>query len=269
MDEQLGCGYLTGDEIDALLDDRLDADRRRALGDHVDAGCGRCALLLADARVFAEAERGLTAGEGEAFDRQAEFVRARLRREARVAPPRSFGIWTVLAASLLLVAFGIWYFRGPGDDRGPLIVSFAGADTIAVEPMPFSAPPLLRGEPAARETWKRAEQAYADRKWSRVARMLDGDDSVDALLYRGVALLMMDESRRGLEALDAAWETTGAQELPRGAIAWYRALALIDRGDEEQARAMLEVAAESGPFVVEARAYSAELPPTKTMKGPQ
>jgi hypothetical protein len=259
----LGCGFLRPGELDALLERRLPEARRTAFARHLAEGCPSCALLEADLEVFRQiGDRGPVARERREFETSRRPTLARLRQAAATTPmsspgtarPRPSRIWAVglAAAALLVAALLLWPWLAPTGD--PPRIALPDGRLLAVEAMPFSPPPVLRGAAATDDLWQRAGKAYEAGRFRRAAlhfRDLETrkPTSGDASLYLGISLLMDGESAAARLALARAREKATAQELPRAAILWYEALAALAAGERTAAeRSLAAAASEEGRF---------------------
>jgi len=257
--ETAGCGFLTSTEIEQAIEDRLDAERSEAFERHVDEGCTECAMLAADLETFrAVVEGGPLETERRESDRQAEMLRARLRREAgkqRLSqrPRRAFAGWgwAIAAASVMVAAMGLWLVIGPG---GGDTIRLPGGGIVELTPKPYSAPVTLRGEAGLERLWRDAGRAYEEGRFAEAARLFGEIEGraprqVDAPLYRGVSLLLDGRTAEAHEALARARSIAVEEDLPAASILWYQALALLRDGDAAGARPLLEQArAAGGPY---------------------
>ena len=246
---QAGCGHLSPREIEQSLHGRLPVGRRTAFAQHQSEGCIPCSLLATDLEVFRNVfERGLLETERREFDGSRAITKARLRQELeafdakRGHKPLFRFSWNLAAglaaAAMLAVLFiGPALIEGPGDH-----VSIAGID---VDAMTYSAPSMVRGAESHRELWARAGAAYnagdygaAERIFSKLEQ---GEFARDALLYRGVSLLMLGRHDEALEVLERSREIADG-----AAVNYYAGLAALGSGDRDLATRALEEAAASG-----------------------
>jgi len=261
--ETSGCGFLSVAEIEAAIESVLPPARREAFERHVADGCGACALLAADLDVFAGvAADGILETERDEFEAGREMLEARLRREVRGGAPgrRRVGpavpAWAMAAAAMLVVALGVAIVLRSGPGAGHLRIALSDGSTASFEPVPFSVPPELRGEPSTPELWERAGRQYDARDWSAAAstfgeiRRID-PESVDAATYAGAAWLMAGKTGEAGDALDEAERLAGEQDLPASGILWLQALRALSLGDEAAARRRLEQTLATGGLYAE------------------
>jgi hypothetical protein len=227
---------------------------------HEAGGCGPCSLLAADIQVHREVvEQGLLDGE------RREFMAARGRaleslRQAAGASgarrPRLPHIWLLGAAAAAVVCIFLlaWPFlRRPVE---PVVVTLPTGGDIIMEAMPFSAPPVLRGEESPVDLWSKAEEAYVNGRFRKAARHLRAIEEqqpghADTSLYLGISLLMTGRPAEARTELATARKRAAALELPQSAAAWFEALAALAEGDRAGARRALEAAAEEGGLYAE------------------
>jgi hypothetical protein len=271
MTTMLGCGFLEEAEFEAWFDGRLDAGRAADFERHLAAGCGSCALLAEDRRVFQEsvpstASRPLE----EVFEARRPMLERRLAAEAAKAvavptsPWRRLAPWAGLAAAAALAVAIVVPLRRSAVE--PLTIAFPAGVSVALEPLPFDAPPSVRAGSGDRAAWDAAGVAYSGRRWDEAARLFGAlaarEDAVpDAALYQGIALLSGGHAGEARAALDRARERAAADALPTGAIDWFRALAALAEKDAAGAKAALDQAIEAGgPYAGRARALRARIP---------
>lgn len=271
-----GCGFLRLGEVAALLEGDLRNERRTAFEQHVSEGCGRCALLAADLEVYrAVLERGALDLERREFEAARISTLSRLREEAESMGPaarhggfgrmtRSWRLGAAAAAAATLVALLVWtVLQRPS---GPPVLRLPRGGQLAVEAMPFSPPPLLRGEETAQDLWNDAREAYESGRYRAAARHLRvieqrQPDSSDATLYLGISELMAGRFEEARTILARSREKAAARDLPQAAAAWYEALAALAEGDHAQARRSLAAAADEGGLYAErARKLLRDLP---------
>lgn len=260
-----GCGFLADVEVDAWLERRLDPAREEAFEQHIMAGCGPCALLAEDARVFAEAGSvGLSRAEREDFETRREFLERKLAAKAagdgsgQVSPRwrRRRLAWLGIASAAAVVFIALLV---PGWRGGGLGVPLPDGTRFPLDAMPFTAPPAIRAEGADAGAWQLAGAAYGRQDWddaaARFALLRQADPaSVDAALYEGIAHLMAGHAQKAITALDEARARAAESGRFSGAATWYRALAALQQGDTARAREALDEAALSdGVFAVRAR----------------
>jgi tetratricopeptide (TPR) repeat protein len=268
-----GCGFLTQAEVEAWIDGRLPADRAAALAAHLEEGCDACAEIAADLAVFAEVvSREPSAVETRESDRQAEMLRARLRREVRARVARSEPTplripWRWALAAAASVALAALLYVGLRAPAYPTVLLASGA-TVTIEPKPFQTPPALRGAADVVGLWAEASAAYRRDRFADAARTLAtiearAPDQVDAAIYRGVCLLMTGRTAEAEEALERARGIATRADFPTASIAWYQALAQLASGQESAARGLLEEAAsQAGPYAAKARDLLERMPPS-------
>lgn len=252
-----GCGFLSAAEFEALVEGRLEPERRAGFVEHRDSGCGRCALAAADAEVFGGvAEAGVTAWEAKEFEVVRERTLARLfpAPRFRMLSPGRAGL-AVAAAAVLIALVVITRTRPPA----PSAIRLPWGGEVLVEAMPFSVPPVLRGSDRPDTLWQRAREDYDARRYREAAHHLGvlekrSPESADASLYLGIADLMAGHTREAGEALSRARVKAEALGLSRAAASWYLALAEIAEGRVVAGRRLLsEAAKEGGPFAERAR----------------
>lgn len=256
----LGCGFLKPGEIEALLERRLPEARRTDFARHLLEGCAPCTLLDADMELFRQAhEDGPAARERREFEAVRRPTLAQLRQAAastivspsiasRLRPSRVWGVGLAAAALLCAVLLLLPWLAPPG---GPPRIPLPDGRRLTVEAMPFSAPPVLRGEATAEDLWRRAGAAYEAGRFRLAARHLRALEvrqpaSSDASLYLGISLLMDGEAEAARPVLARAREKASALGLPRAAVAWYEALASLASGDHSAAERSLAAATEEG-----------------------
>ncbi len=268
---EAGCSFLGLEETRLHAEGRLGPDRIADWTRHIDDGCAECRMLAADLESYADLlANGAVGREREEFGRREQMLRKRMVQEAGSGAGAArrripAGAMTAVAAVIL---FGVALFsflnrdiRHPGE-----ALTLPDGSTIAVQAMPFRPPPTLRGTVSKEEIWQAAEKAYARENYRKVEQVLtevvDGPDEIDALLYRGIALYMLGDHEPGLELLDAAWVIAVQNDLPQGAILYYRGLTLLAAGQPDQARTALEAsAAAGGRFAAEAQELAGRLAP--------
>jgi tetratricopeptide (TPR) repeat protein len=249
-----GCGFFRNEDLEAAIAGTLSADRRAELDRHVAEGCVDCALLAADLAVFAGVvSGGALEGEQRDADRQAEMLRARLRREvvrkrAAATVPRIGAVrWALLAAAALVLALFVWEVRGPATPEG-LRIALPGGGSYVAAVKTFDLPPVLRGERDLEQVWHEAREAYARRRYAKAEPLLariatDDPSAFDARLYRGICLLALGRVSEARAVLADARKLAEAQDLATTSLAWYEGLAALQAGDAGAARAELEEAA--------------------------
>jgi hypothetical protein len=76
---EVGCGFLSVQELEQAVAGRLSEERRQEFERHVATGCSPCVMLAADLAVFRRLlVGGLTEAERAEADRQAETLSSRL-----------------------------------------------------------------------------------------------------------------------------------------------------------------------------------------------
>ncbi len=250
-----GCGFLSPAEVEAILDRRLSAQRSEEFENHSDT-CPDCLLLAADIEVFREVTDGgvLQSEEIEAA-RRSEMLAARLRREvrgrssvARRSTLRRRWSAPVAAAAVLILAVAGWIVL---KQPTPPAILLADGSTLHIEAKAFSAPPVLRDRQDLAPLWAAAETAYVSGDFVEAERLLGkigrkDPNEADAVLYRGVCLLMQDRPSDARPVLERALELAGDQGLSTASAHWYTALALLAEGDSESARRALAAAVKDG-----------------------
>lgn len=246
--ERVGCGFLASREIEDWLEGRLSPRRGTAFEMHHAGGCRACAVVAADREVFlGVASHGLLHSERKHYDRTQAIVKAHLRqelasREAQARAELRFS-WRhvaglAAAAVLALVVAAPFLLQ---QEAAPGFIAVRG---LTIEPMPFSKPPQIRGAEQPSALWARAEQAYATGDYSAAERLLaeiarqDPQDH-DALMYRGVALIMSDRHDEAIPVLRQA--QARAQQLGLSGLgdSFWLGVALLAQGETDLAREAL------------------------------
>ncbi len=270
-----GCGFLSVEEIRLLVTGDLDLHRSTAWNRHIDGECVECRLLAADMETCAELEeKGAGSREQEEFGRREELLRKRLVLEAKQArvpgdlqPRPAIPIWARTAvAAIVLSAVALFTFLNRDIHHPGETLTLPDGSTVTIEAMPFQAPPTLRGTVSRKDLWELAGRAYTRKNYRKVEQLLTqvsgGPNEADALLYRGIALYMLGDSGPCTEVLKQARVIAEENDLPTGAILYYRGLALLAEEEPEQARVVLEEAHRAGGrFAKQAREVAGWLAP--------
>jgi tetratricopeptide (TPR) repeat protein len=244
-----GCGHLTTTEVESLLEGTLDPDRRARFEAHVGEGCGACALLAADAALFAEtsaASGTFTAEERDGAEKDRAAVEAWVASRTRRPRAVRWGTMGLLAAAASVALVLVLVPRGPGE---PAPTAFAlpladgSVDSIAL--LPFSAPGVQRGAEDLTSLWSAAGDDYAKGRFSmaagRFARIAEkAPEDSDALLYQGVSLAGDHRFAEAVAVLERARDRARRTGTAGPALDWYLAVALAGAGRTAEAIPLLE-----------------------------
>ncbi|ANM29881.1 hypothetical protein ABI59_10295 [Acidobacteria bacterium Mor1] len=244
--------FLNDDELNALIEGRLDGERLEAFKADA-AESDDSALLAADVDVMQDLfEHGPTRQEQEEF--ASLESRAGMPVESTAPAPsaemrRGGGYRWMAVAALLVVAIGLGVLLRQGG-AGP-VIELPGGGRVSVVAMPFDAPPTLRGQLDLQEQWQQARAAYDAEEYGDAAaalaevEALDPEDS-DAPLYRGIALLMAGRADEAREALTRSRSLKEELDDPLSAPLWFEALAVLQGDDPDGALELLDRAEASG-----------------------
>jgi cytochrome c-type biogenesis protein CcmH/NrfG len=237
------CGHLSPQELEGLVEGRLDRDRLRELEAHA-ADCAACSELIDDLEQFRTlVAKGLTvSSERKAFEASDAEVRARvglLRLPRRWFRPLFVWLTPAVAFTFLLA---VWFWPS-----GPRMIA-------EVERVPLQPPPAVRGL-ALSETWDRLEGPWKADDMDEAARILSdavarNPDRPDLLFYLGVARLRAGDAEAALEALSRSDELESAA--PSEHTRWMLAAALERNGRADEACAALRSVARIGGVRAEA-----------------
>lgn len=228
------------DRIWAAVLGELEPDEARRLVDH-SISCTTCSAAWRLARSLAGEAGSMDAAADAGSGRAGNVVQPMAHdahRRRRIA-------WVALAASLVIVAGSAFLLmrRGPPSAWRELPI------TKPAYPLPLGGIVWRGGTApdqgpsgvedafdAAMQPYVRGDLGEADRRLAAFNR--EHPDHLQGLFYRGVVLLLLDRSAEAIdrltEARDAARRLAGSEAL--GAEAgWYRALALLEAGREEEA----------------------------------
>lgn len=232
LDELLGpellCHFLSVEELDALAEDRLAADRRRAFEDHA-RSCPACREMARDLTSFVAltSRGGGVTSERRAFRAAEGGVRRRLGLPATRRSRRAltYGLLAASAAAAVLLVFLI----APLTTPSPLFEE--------VTSIPFLPPPAVRGG-ADPEIWERARRAWEDGDMVGVVRTLtpaleQAPDDPNLLFYLGVAHLRLDEHEAAVAELQRLDRLQA--DIPSEHTRWFLAIALDGAGRVEDA----------------------------------
>ena len=124
--------------------------------------------------------------------------------------------------------------------------------------MPYSGPPTVRGD-NKQELWQKAGTAYeagdyvtAERSFGAIEKLDLGFH--DAVLYRGVALMMAGRHDEAMKQLERARQIADDQDLPGSSDNWYLSLCALAAGDVPKATEKLRlIETAGGPYADDAR----------------
>jgi hypothetical protein len=227
----------------------------RRFDGHRDQGCAHCALLVADLESFNQvAAYGLVSAERRGFAGHRAVVRAWLLRHLNETRPSHGSVrhfswgWVsgIAAAALVCVALTIPIVLREGPSSSPLRVR-----DIAIAPLGFSAPPIVRGGRDLHRLWADAGAAYQEGHHARAAHLFaqiaTGDSAQhDALLYQGVSLVLDGRSAEARPVLQQAHRRS-LEVGSAGIVAeFWLGVAQIESGDPDGARVRLSRVSDSG-----------------------
>jgi tetratricopeptide (TPR) repeat protein len=249
-DRSGGCGHLPAAEVEALLEGRLDPERQARFDAHVREGCGECALLAADAAVFAEATSEsavLTSEEREGAERDRAAVDRWVAREGsrRRSHARWRGVGLLAAAASVLLAVVYVGRRPDSSPAGSLALPLADGSSLTIATLPFNPPGVQRGEDDLSGLWAAAGDAYRSGRFKAAAERFAGiakraPAASDPLLYGGVSLLAMGRFEEAAATLARADERAKRAGTSGPALDWYRAVALSGSRRNDEAVPLLE-----------------------------
>ena len=252
--------WISDQQLDRHLRTDVAPEDFSALLERARQGDHDAALLLQDVETFREV---LNSGPSEREQREWTAIEPMLRRRVEragfdtVAPtpaPRSMpaAVRSAYAiAAMLCVAFiGLWLTRSELR-LGAWSVPLPGGDSVEVEAMPMSPPPMLRGEPSPQALWEQASLEYESGRFgaarvtlAQIQRRTPDQD--EAWLYGGIAALRDGDPTAAQQQLLEARRLADGADLPTGAIDWHLALTALELGDVTAAEQRAEAAAASG-----------------------
>lgn len=230
------CEFLSREEQEQLLEDRLPAERRSDWERHAEQ-CAACALMQEDIRVFqaASGDDAMLRSEQQAFERFDEPTRRRLDLRPKGRRFRNSWLWLPGGAIAALLAIVLWNGGAP-----PLVEDLS--------PLPFLPPPTVRGATDA-ERWAALEPLWLAGDWKGAQSLLEsiaGQDDPDTglLLYLGAAQLEAGVSESAAVTLGRLNEMQ--QEQPSETTRFLLAVALDRSGDRGEACRIMEQVAGMG-----------------------
>lgn len=231
------CDHLSREELEDLVEGRLDPGRFRDLETHA-AGCAACTELLSDLDRFRDL---LFSGLAVATERRAfEATDPEVRRKlGLLRPPRRWFrpmlFWLTPAMAVLVLAL-IWLWP-----TEPVLIA-------RIEPVPLQPPPAVRGLTLS-ETWSGLEEPWAAGDMARASVLLQAaveqhPGQPDLLFYLGLARLLGGDATGALAALQEADRIEA--DFPSEQTRWMLAAALERVGRRDEACATLRSVAEIG-----------------------